>query len=250
MTLKHQVLRPRQCIICNTEFIPQFISKGRLTSRETCSFHCHRLHNGRTRAPWTRGDLELLHSLAESLPIKMLCGIFNAKAKQNQRPQRSPAAIKARLSTLGYSFQPQHSTYTIASLARLLNCSKDAVSYWRKLGLKTTKSARNPKAIVYIRIENVRQFARKRPELFGGFDRDALFIIFENMDMVEKILEAYPKRNSGIAEKQPVRCIETGVVYSSYVEAARAFFVTPSGIYRAVTTGCCANNHHFEKVNP
>ncbi len=249
MTLKHQVLRPRQCIVCNTEFIPHLISGGRLTSRETCSFHCHCQHNVGTRARWTRGDLELLHSLAESLPIKMLCGIFNAKAKQNQRPQRSLNAIKARLLTLGYSIEPQHSTYTIASLARLLNCSEGAISYWRKLGLKTTKSAKNPKAKVYIRIEDVRQFARRRPELFGGFDRDALFIIFENMDMVEKILKAYPKRNCIITEKQPVRCIETGVVYSSYLEAARAFFVTRSGIYKAVTTGCCANNHHFEKVN-
>jgi hypothetical protein len=250
VTLKHQVLRPRQCIICNTEFIPQLISKGRLTSRKTCSFHCHRLHNARTRAPWTRDDLELLQSLAESLPIKTLCSIFNAKAKQNQRPERSLAAIKARLSTLGYSYEPQHSVYTISSLARLLNCSKDAVSYWRKLGLKTTKSVKNSKGKVYIRIEDVRQLARKRPELFGGFQREALFIIFENMDVVEKILKAYPNRNRGIANKQPVRCIETGVVYDSHLEAARAFFVTRSGIYKAVTTGCCANNHHFEKVNP
>jgi len=180
----------------------------------------------------------------------MLCGIFNAKARQNQRPQRSLSAIKARLSTLGYSFEPQHSVYTISSLARLLNCSKDAVSYWRKLGLKSNKSGHNKGAKVYIRIEDVRQFARKRPELFGGFDRDALFILFENMTMAEKILEKYPKRNRGIADKQPVRCIETGVIYKSHLEAARAFFVSRSGIYKAVTRGCCANNHHFEKVNP
>lgn len=44
---------------------------------------------------------------------------------------------------------------------------------------------------------------------------------------------------------QPVRCIETGVVYESAMAAGKAIFAESSSIYKAIRRGTPCFGHHF-----
>jgi hypothetical protein len=242
-------LEARNCLICGTTFYPTAITKGRFSKRQTCSTECGRLLCTKNRAPWSAEDVQFLSSIAETLPIKRLHNVFNSVASRHNRPQRSINAIKSKLATLGYSIDPRIGYFTLSSLGRVLDCHPSTIRHWCKIGLEYTQKSKRPGSLIHIQINDLKAFARKRPELFGGFDRVNLFIALEDIKLVERILEQHPKRNRGIRPRQPVRCIETGKVYSSYIDAGKDYFISSNGIYKAVLRKSPVNGHHFERIS-
>jgi hypothetical protein len=203
----------------------------------------------KNRAYWSKEDVQFLCSVAETMPIERLHNMFNSVASRYNRPQRSINAIKTKLATLGYSVDPRVGYFTLSSLGRVLDCHPSTISYWCKIGLEHTQKCKKPGGLVHIKIDDLKAFARKRPELFGGFDRINLFLVLEDSKLVERILEKHPTRNRGIRPPQPVRCIETGKVYSSYIDAGKDYFISSNGIYKAVLRKSPVNGHHFERIS-
>lgn len=69
----------------------------------------------------------------------------------------------------------------------------------------------------------------------------------------ENISHAYDTRLRFVTEKQggakkPIRCIETGEIFSSQASAARYFECDPTGIRQSIHKGCRCKGYRFELV--
>lgn len=249
MTTRKTSPNPRPCVICGNLFHPIYYTKGGLSPRKTCSDQCRSKLYAQQRKQWKLEEIELLKDYAESMPSNQLICVFNQFNQQKGNEYRTACSIKLKLNELGLSLRPQYSLLSCNALARLLGVSADAVLYWTKIGLAYSKQRDVPRSPRFISAANLRKFARKRPELFGGLNSIDLYIALESKSLVEFITTNYPNRHRGTKPPQRVRCVETGRIYSSYMEAAKAHYVTRSGIFKAVKFGRTANGHHFEKVN-
>lgn len=54
--------------------------------------------------------------------------------------------------------------------------------------------------------------------------------------------------SGGYYQLRPVRCVETGEVYKSVHEAARAIKVNYTGVLKSLNTGCRARGRHWEDL--
>jgi hypothetical protein len=72
-----------------------------------------------------------------------------------------------------------------------------------------------------------------------------LYLALEDENLVDQILEQYPNRNSCIKKPVRVKCVETGRIYNSQSDAARAIYVNRSIVFRAVKYGHRAAGYHF-----
>lgn len=249
MTTRKTARNPRPCVICGTPFYPIYYTKGGLSPRKTCSNECRIKLYSQQRQEWKPEEVELLKDYAESMPTLQLIRVFNQLNKENGNPHRTAHSIKLKIHDLGLSLRPQYNLLSCNALARVLGVSVDAVRYWTTIGLAYSRQRDVPRSPRFISAANLRKFARERPELFGGLNSVDLYIALESESLVEFITTNYPNRNRGLTPPKRVRCIETGRIYSSYMEAAKAHYVTRSGIFKAVKFGRKANGYHFEKVD-
>lgn len=250
MTTRKTSPNPRPCVICGTPFYPIYYTKGGLSPRKTCSKECRIKLHVQQRQTWKPEEIQLLKDHAESMPTLQLIRVFNQLNKEQGNQHRTALSIKLKINELGLSLRPQYNVLSCSALARVLGVSTDAVSYWTTIGLSYTRQRNVAHSPRFISAANLRKFARERPDLFGGLNPIDLYIALESESLVEFITTNYPNRSRGIKPPQAVRCIETGRVYASYMEAAKANFVSRSGIYKAVKFGTKANGYHFERVNP
>jgi len=210
---------------------------------------CRCIYYKRVRKPWTDDEIALLHEFAESMPSDQFIRTFNQQNTTNGRAKRSGISIRLKLHELNISLEPKYRYLTASGYARLLGISNDAVRYWLQIGLKGTKNRDVPRSPIYIKTEDLRDFARINPRFFGGIPRIQLFLAIEDADLVDYIVKTFPDRNTCIRKPMKVRCIETGKIYESQSAAAKAMFVNRSIISRSVRRGHAANGHHFEKIN-
>lgn len=171
--------------------------------------------------------------------------VFNRQNSLCGNPKRTAYSIKLKANHLNLSLRPTF-LHTASSLARLLDVSCDAVRYWVSIGLESTKQTDIANSPHYITPASLRKFARQRPELFGGINSIDLYIALECEELVEYITTNYPSRRN---RPKRVRCVETGRIYNSYKEAAKAVYVTRSGIYKAIKRKGTANGFHFVLVD-
>lgn len=185
------------------------------------------------------------------MPVLQLVRAFNQQIGLHGYEKRTTWSIRSKLQKLGFLETVQHGVYTIGTLAERLNLPRGTVTNWVRLyGLKFYKVTKKRNASKYITAKNLRDFARIRPQSFGGIPFIDLYLVLEDQQLTEYIVKNYPRR-PGRLQPQCVRCIETGMIYSSYIEAAKAFHVSSTYIYKSVKYGIAANNHHFEKIaNP
>jgi hypothetical protein len=240
--------KSRQCVICGNTFFPIKYTKGKLSPRKTCSNPCSKKLYSQQRREWTDDEVQLLRELVETLPTTQMIRVFNAQNGLRGNPKRTAHSIKLKVHHLNLSLRPTF-IHTASSLARLLGVSSDAVRYWVSIGLKSTRQTDIPNSPHYITPANLRKFARQRPELFGGINSIDLYIALECEKLVEYITTNYPKRSNFLHPPKRVRCVETGRIYNSYKEAAKAVYVSRSGIHKAVKRKGTANGFHFELVD-
>jgi hypothetical protein len=235
----------RSCIICGQSFRIESISKGRISARRTCSRACRGKLYAQTRRNWTKEEVAFLKDHAESMPCESLIRVFNAQNKIAGRPKRSAVSIKLKVDKLGYSLEPKYRYLSASALARVLGISNDAVRYWLQIGLKGVRNRDVPRSPVYITATELRKFARNNPRFFGGIPRIDLYIALEDEDLADQIFRQYPNRNSCIKKPVRVKCVETGRIYNSQSDAARAIYVNRSIVFRAVKYGHRAAGYHF-----
>lgn len=249
MTPRQTSKKSRVCVVCRQSFKPIIYTKGDVSPRKTCSKKCHIKLSAQQRQSWKPEEIQLLTDYAESLPILQLVRVFNQLNKEKGNPHRTINSIKNKLCKLGYSLSPQYNHLPCSVLARVLGVSVDSVRYWTTIGLVSTRQRDKPGSPRFVSAANLRKFARQRPELFGGLNPIDLYIALESESLVEFITTNYPKRNSCIKPPKRVRCVETGRIYNSCVQAAKDNYVSRSGIYKAIKFGRRLNNHHFVFVD-
>ena len=109
------------------------------------------------------------------------------------------------------------------------------------MGLKFKCFGKGLRAKYFMR-EWIREFAKKRPDLFAGFPESALFQILESEKMAMDL--ARRERPQWVTPK-PVVCVETGQKYPTIRAAARAAFVTNERMSKVIRKGGTANGMHW-----
>ena len=200
------------------------------------------------KTPWTAEDIELLSSLAGDLPWPMVMPAFN-----RQRPHRTDAGLERQARRLRISKQSTGQFFTAGLIVALAkNVSHRMVNSWIKSGVKGDKLparqfGRGSSYRFFIRRVDLRQFARRHPELFGGLPESQLLQLLDSERLAAEIaaMELPPPRRRAI----PVECVETGRRYPSIAAAARTAYVTPQAMHRAVTSGGRANGCRWRRVS-
>lgn len=208
----------------------------------------HRVPRGsiRGRMPaWSAEELELLQSLAGDMPFQLLVSTFRQQAKIHRWPLRSADALQCRARLLGLNLRHVAGTWvTTGSIGEMLGVSLYCVNHWFRRHPLERRCTGNA---CYYKRSDVRRWARKHPEYLGGIAVDRLFMLLEDRKLAEWIVENYPHRPPSRWETNRVRCIETGRVYASQGEAARAHWVTPGAIHHAMAEGYAVDGkYHFE----
>ena len=202
--------------------------------------------SGKRMPPWSAEETELLYSLAGDMPFRMLVTTFRRQARVNGWPVRTASALSSRAKKLGLCLRHVHGAMlTSGSIAEILGMSLYAVNNWFYKHHDIPRKKVGP--IWYYRRKDLRVWARKHPQLFGGIKPSTLFMLFEDEDLCEWIASNYPHRPN----TQPVVCVETGRLYQSHREAAVAHFVDRTTITLAVKTGHAVDGRfRFRKAPP
>ena len=183
------------------------------------------------------------------MPISQFIRNFNRCNAEHGLNPRTQTAIRTKVANLGYSLKPNCQFFTPGSLAKILGLNHAIVYNWLKLGLKHQKNRQIWRSPIFIKIEDVKKFARQRPELFGGIPYCKLFIALEDEKLAEQISKTYPKRLRVMHQSKPVICKETGRVYKSIKHAGRVYRIWPSTIARSIRKNHSVNGFHFEFLN-
>lgn len=190
---------------------------------------------------WTAEDLEALTDLAGELPWQLVVKEF-----AQRRPARSSHAMRLKAEELGLSRKPEGKYISTGLIRQLTGYSYDKIYSWIRSGKLNAVSRSNAKnSPQYISRLNLRRFARKHPEQFGGIDQANLTMLFDSEFLASKIVEMnLPK----ITRETPVLCVETGRRYVSIAEAARREHVDKRGIWSAIQLGSSICGKHYRRV--
>ena len=236
-------------MICGTSFQVKVWQNGRQSNSTVCSDSCRGKLGAKSKRPWSKEELLIIHEYAETLPSAELIRNFNRINSENNRPLRTKLAIRSKVYELNYCLKPNCCYFTPGTLAKLLGIHHCVVFNWLKLGLRHRKNRQIRRSPIYIKVEDVRKFALLRPELFSGIKYANLFAALESETLAEKIANTYPKRLSYLCAAKPVRCLETGRTYKSIKHAGRAYRVASSTVARSIHNSRPVKGHHFVFVN-
>jgi hypothetical protein len=181
---------------------------------------------------WTTAESEYLERYAGQEPFADLVRRYQAAARQHGWPMRSKSAIIQRLHRMGLQARCRHGDWlTYYAVGELLGCSGDRVAGWsRKAAVRELLKPRWRGKGWYVRRDNWRRLAKKMPQILGGFDADALYLLLEDRDLAEQVAAEH---RTTLGDWR-VRCIETGRMYSSCSAAARELHVDHTTINLAI----------------
>lgn len=235
----------RQCVICQTVFNIPLLRGNVKSPRKTCSLICHRRLVGRTAKKWTKAEVDIIEHLSLSLPPRMFYMTYCNMAAKSGLPKRSEASLRAKMKLLGIPLMPEIDWYTLHQLADLFGATRHAMYKLVKQGLKAKRESNYRNQPYFVSRVELKRFARKNPGLFREFKRDGLFVVLENEELIDLIMEQPIQRKPNRYNPTKVKCVETGNVYPSCRAAARIFFVDPSAIHGAARKGHRVAGYHW-----
>jgi hypothetical protein len=181
---------------------------------------------------WSPAEDAYLEQRAGDVPFSELVRHFQRYAKQQGWPVRSYWAIVKRLRRTGQPARArQGEVITSGGAADILGCPRGRVVSW--LARKDIAEILQPRRVGrvrYVERRAWRQLAREMPQVLGGFDVDALYVLLEDRDLAEQLAATHPVT----LRDTRIRCVENGAIYSSCHEAARLHHVHPSTINLAI----------------
>lgn len=239
----------RQCSYCKKRFRAAVDSRGRPSSRRTCSKECQIQYQIQNRAAWTDEQDEKLKELANCGPIRMVRDNFNVWARNHELPTRTMHSIHLRMLKLGLRCESLFDFITLATLARRLGIASATVNHWRDAGLKTTTQY-SSKGRVYVNEAAIVDFAKKNPRRFGGIPYSRLFRVLGDEALVDHILRHYPTRPVATFKRRRVVCLQNNCVYSSMRVAAKAHHLSVSAVYKSCRqhkTLCGLDFRYYDK---
>lgn len=225
----------RTCVACGAYFFAPKISNGRKSKRRTCSDACHRVHGAKLKRPWSKEEDAFIHDHANELPLPLFLKSYSKFATENGFPKRSKSAFSQRVNKLGYNLEPLTVMIGTKRLAELLDIPRGTVDDWPRQGLKI--SCRLKDGTRYYDLKEIKNFAKARPQNFGGLKYKNLYRVLGDERLCRQIVLNYPRRHRGISSPRRVLCITTNRVYGSLAEAGRANFVSKTAVYKSCKHG-------------
>jgi hypothetical protein len=199
------------------------------------------------RFPWSPEEIASLEAIAGYTYTPRVVETYNRWAKRAGFPVRTKAAVLNVCSRHKISRRAEGVFLTSGKIAEILGIKIDAPQRWAELGYVPTIHTGRQSDNRYFRRSDLVALAKQQPELFGGMDRDRLFLLLEDSDLADLIAARFPRRKgSGTA----VQAIESGRIFPSVRAAAKALYVTPQGIHSAMRiNGTCAG-YHWRRIDP
>lgn len=202
---------------------------------------------------WTAPELNYLQELAGDIPAHWICRHYNLWAATNGRPKRTRASLVTALSRHRFPRRAVGSWVTTGGIAATLGLPSSTVEAWARRrdfpGVQGRQGERRPGTPRYVYRPDLRDWAKKHPQLFGGIDRAALVMLLEDEELADWIADNYPRRPQGLeATARPVRRLDTGEVYPSLSAAGRAVYVHRKAIEEAIAFGRRSAGVHWEFV--
>ena len=192
---------------------------------------------------WSQRELEQLEAMAGNLPRVELFRYYRGWAKVEGLPQRTDVGIEAAANRHGIPLQVCGNVLTAHAIAEILGVPHIRVDRWLRGGLVRY---RQHGSVRYVDRRAMVAFARVHPQRLAGISEERLKYLLENAKLAADIASNYAGRSSKL---QPVECVETGRRFPSVSEAARASFVSRSGIIRAVQVRTAtAAGYHWRGV--
>ena len=192
--------------------------------------------------PWTPEDIEALCSLAGDLPWPMVPPAFNCT-----RPSRTATALLCKANGLGISRRAVGRFITTGAIKELTGYSYERIRRWIKSGELATKRYAGCGSPNFIARKDLRDFARKYPEQFGGLSESTLVQLLDSEKLAAVIVaKELPKWKKCVE----VECVETGQRFDSIKAAARAAYVNKERMRVVLITGGAANGRHYRPVEP
>jgi hypothetical protein len=190
---------------------------------------------------WTVEDIEMLSSLAGDIPWPLVPGRFN-----NSRPRRTATALRRKADELGLLRRCTGAYLTSGALRAMLGVSYEQARRWILSGQLPARRWGEGQAYPYwIRRQDLRAFARERPELFGGLSEGQLVELLDSERLAAEIVAMeLPRPRQCVA----VECVETGRRYRSIKAAARAAYVTPQRMAVVLAQGSTANGRRYRRA--
>ena len=190
------------------------------------------------KAAWSNPEIEYLAEHLGSTPFRQLRINFKSWATRNGYPKRTTTAVEVqihRMTSNSYlSRKCTEDNFTVYELSRALGVSMDRVRRFVRNGeLIPRKVARNQNAI---KKDDVIALVLNNPSHFASCDRDNLFWLLENDELVEKVKSVKPSTRGF---RRAVRCYAPDGIreYSGVKEAARANFISHHCISGAIARG-------------
>lgn len=194
---------------------------------------------------WSQEELEHLDYLTGNIPWRYVPRTYNRWASDNGYPLRTTTALVRQQETQGLHRRVIGDWITTGVIAKTLGLSYSSPGYWiRKGWLPATRFGEGRAWSHYIKRSDFRQFARNHSRLLAGLDCAALMQLLEDEKLAEH-LASLPPRHKG---KTPVKCVETGRVYPSIGEAAKAAYVVTQRMSRVLNKTQTANGYHWITV--
>ena len=190
---------------------------------------------------WTPEDIETLSSLAGDLPWRMVPGVFNRR-----RPHRTPTALRRKADGLGLLRRSVGQFVTAGTITTATGLSHKTIRRWiQSKELAARRYGKGGAFPYFIRRQDLRAFARQRPEPFGGLSEAELIQLLDSETLAVEIAAMGLPRYTQLVE---VECIETGKRFPSILAAAAAAFVTPQRMRVVVNRGGRANGRRYRRV--
>jgi hypothetical protein len=196
---------------------------------------------------WQPEEIEFVRELAGEVPMNVLTHQFNSWAEDRGRPIRSRGAIQRQIWKRcgNISSIPEGEWLTTHDIGRAVDRCQEAVLRWAKLGHIHRQHVRKEGYGWFISRRGLRQIARSRPQLFQHLNRERLYSLLEDLEVVEHVLTADCRKLRRFA---PVRCIETGETYRSIRAAANSLGCRPNTVAMALKRRGTAKGFRFEEA--
>jgi hypothetical protein len=196
---------------------------------------------------WSPEEKAALESIAGNVLPTMIFSAYNRWAKKNGYTERTRQSIASAMGRRKVSRKAEGDWIAASYIASTLGTSIDVPQRWAEKGLIESYKNAGSKSRRYFRRADVVALARNRPSVFGGIDRQRLFMLLEDEDLADFIAQNFPKpRGSG----KMVQAVESGRIYESVTAAARDVFATSQGIHSAMKVGGTCAGYHWKRIEP
>lgn len=188
---------------------------------------------------WSKAADDYLLELVGDYPLDALVRHFNAWATQNGERPRSRHGIRNRIRCHGLSCMPIGLYLSLTQVAEATGRSRAAIRLWigrgwlqhRDLFIQSGPQRANA---IWVHRRGLVALARSHPQAYSGVKQQELFMLLEDEDLVDQVLEANRNR---VHQERPVICINTGERFRSAALAARWHKCCDGTILRACKSG-------------